>query len=80
MDAETLTRKYKGQLVFIGGVDTQQLLPFGAPHQVRTEVRRLKALFGPQYVVSPSHEALLPNVSVENLLAMVEAAQEAAQE
>lgn len=80
MDAKTLTRKYKGQLVFIGGVDTQQLLPFGTPDQVRAEVQRLKALFGPQYVVSPSHEALLPNVSVENLLAMVEAAQEAAQE
>lgn len=76
MDAETLARKYKGDLVFIGGVDTQQLLPFGTPGEVRAEVRRLKAVFGPQYVVSPSHEALLPNVSVENLLAMVEAALE----
>ncbi len=57
-------------------VAAQVTLPFGTPDQVRAEVRRLKALFGPQYVVSPSHEALLPNVSVENLLAMVEAAQE----
>ncbi|MBN1247310.1 MAG: hypothetical protein JXC32_06600 [Anaerolineae bacterium] len=74
MDAETLARKYKGDLVFIGGVDTQQLLPFGTPEQVRAEVQRLKGVFGPQFVVSPSHEALLPNVSVANLVAMAEAA------
>lgn len=76
MDAENLARKYRGKLVFIGGVDTQQLLPFGTPEQVRAEVRRLKAILGPQYVVSPSHEALLPNVSVANLLAMAETARE----
>jgi uroporphyrinogen decarboxylase len=74
MDAETLARKYKGELVFIGGVDTQQLLPFGTPEEVRAEVQRLKGILGPQFVVSPSHEALLPNVSVENLVAMAEAA------
>jgi len=76
MDAETLARKYRGDVVFIGGVDTQQLLPFGTPDQVRAEVRRLRQVFGPQFVVSPSHEALLPNVSVANLKAMAEAAQE----
>ena len=76
MDAETLARKYRGDVVFIGGVDTQQLLPFGTPDEVRAEVRRLKEVFGPQFVVSPSHEALLPNVSAENLRAMAETAQE----
>jgi len=76
MNAATLARKYRGDVVFIGGVDTQQLLPFGTPDQVRAEVRRLKDVFGPQFVVSPSHEALLPNVSVANLKAMAEAAQE----
>jgi len=76
MDAETLAKKYRDKLVFIGGVDTQDLLPFGSPRQVRDEVRRLKDLFGPDYIVSPSHEALLPNVSPENVEAMVEAAME----
>ena len=76
MEASNLAKKYKGKLVFIGGVDTQRMLPFGTPQQVRDEVRRLKDLFGPQFVVSPSHEALLPNVPVENLLAMAETAQE----
>ncbi len=77
MDAENLVRKYGPELVWIGGVDTQQLLPFGTPEEVTAEVRRLKEVFGPRYVVSPSHEALLPNVSVENLVAMANAAKEA---
>lgn len=74
MDAVTLSRKYNGRLVFVGGVDTQQLLPFGTPAQVRDEVHRLRDLFGENYVVSPSHESILPGVSVENLRAMAEAA------
>lgn len=76
MDAESLSRKYNGKIVFVGGVDTQQLLPFGTPQQVRDEVRRLRDLFGPNYVVSPSHESILPGVSYENVLAMAEAAAE----
>ena len=38
------------------------------------EVKRLKDVFGERFVVSPSHEALLPNVSIENALAMRDAA------
>ena len=76
MDAQTLSSKYKNDLVFVGGVDTQDLLPFGTPAQIKEEVRRLKKLFGARYVVSPSHEALLPNVSPENMLAMRDAAME----
>lgn len=74
MDAESLARAYKGDLVFVGGVDTQVLLPFRSPEEVRDEVQRLKKVFGERYVVSPSHEALLPNVSLKNVLAMREAA------
>jgi uroporphyrinogen decarboxylase len=74
MDAENLARQFKGDLVFIGGVDTQELLPFGNPENVRQEVRRLKQVFGERFIVSPSHEALLPNVSIENVIAMSEEA------
>lgn len=76
MDAASLARKYNGDIVFIGGVDTQELLPFGTPAQVRDEVYRLRELFGPNFVVSPSHESILPGVSAENILAMAEAAAE----
>ena len=74
MDAENLARQFKGDLVFIGGVDTQQLLPFGTSEDVRKKVRKLKQVFGEQFIVSPSHEALLPNVSIENTIAMSEEA------
>jgi uroporphyrinogen decarboxylase len=43
---------------------------------VKTEVRRVKSLLGPNLIVSPSHEALLPDVPPENILAMAEAAVE----
>jgi len=74
MSAERLAEEYKGKLVFIGGVDTQDLLPFKTPREVYDEVMRLKDIFGEGWVVSPSHEALLPNVSPQNLLAMRNAA------
>jgi uroporphyrinogen decarboxylase len=74
MDADTLSSKYNGQIVFVGGVDTQQLLPFGTATQVSEEVKRLRELFGNNYIVSPSHESLLPNVSPENVEAMAKAA------
>lgn len=78
MDAEYLARNYRGSLAFIGGVDTQDLLIHRSPDQIKAEVRRLRSLFGPNYVVSPSHEAILPNVPFENVVAMAEAAREPA--
>ena len=76
MDAQTLARDFKGRIAFVGGIDTQDLLVNGTPDQVRADVRRVKNLLGPNLVVSPSHEALLPNVPPENVLAMAEAARE----
>jgi len=74
MDPVSLAEKYKNDLIFIGGVDTQNLLPFGSPEQVKKEVGRLKNIFGTYFILSPSHEALLPNVSLENVFAMRDAA------
>jgi uroporphyrinogen decarboxylase len=42
MDAESLAKKYNGKIVFLGGGDTQRLLPFGKPDEVRREVLRLR--------------------------------------
>jgi uroporphyrinogen decarboxylase len=74
MGAETLARKYGEKVIFIGGIDAQGILPFGTPEQIRDEVNRLKNLFGSNFIVSPSHEELLPNIPPENILAMAEAA------
>jgi len=76
MDAATLSRDFKGRLAFIGAIDTQDLLINATPEQVKAEVRRVKALLGPAYIVSPSHECLLPNVPAANVEAMAQAARE----
>ncbi|WP_105614400.1 uroporphyrinogen decarboxylase family protein [Vallitalea okinawensis] len=75
MEAENLAQ-FKKDIIFVGGVDTQDLLPFGRPQQIKDEVRRLKDVFGDGFIASPSHEALLPDVPVENVIAMMEAATE----
>lgn len=76
MDAQTLARDFKGRIAFMGGIDTQDLLVHASPEEVKTEVRRVKKLLGPNLIVSPSHEALLPNVPPQNVQAMAEAALE----
>ena len=76
MNAETLARDFKGRIAFLGGIDTQDLFVNAGASEVKAEVRRIKRLLGPQLIVSPSHEALLPNVPPENVLAMAEAALE----
>jgi uroporphyrinogen decarboxylase len=60
----------------MGGVDTQELLVHATTQEIKTEVRRLKDILGPCYIVSPSHEAILPNVPVENVIAMAQASHE----
>lgn len=76
MDADTLARDFKGKIAFMGGIDAQHLLPTGTPEQVKAEVRRVRATLGPNLIISPSHEALLPDVPPANVAAMVEAATE----
>lgn len=70
MDAETLARDFGGRITFMGGIDTQQLLVHGSPDDVRADVARVKSLLGPRLIVSPSHEAILPNVPPQNAEAM----------
>ncbi|MGA3246060.1 MAG: uroporphyrinogen decarboxylase family protein [Bacteroidota bacterium] len=76
MDAETLAREFGGRISFLGGIDTQDVLVNAGQEGVKKEVRRIKSLLGPRLIVSPSHEALLPNVPPENVVAMAEAALE----
>ncbi len=74
MDAETLAHDFKGKISFMGGVDTQELLVNGTPEEVKADVERIKTLLGPYLIVSPSHEAILPDVPPENVAAMAAAA------
>ena len=72
----TLAAEHGGTIAFVGGVDTQHLLVHATPEEIKAEVRRLRAVLGPNLIVSPSHEAILPNVPLENVKAMAEAAKE----
>lgn len=74
MDAISLAGNFGDRLAFLGGVDTQDLLVHGTPETIASEIQRLKKVFGPRWIVSPSHEALLPDVPVANVAAMAEAA------
>lgn len=73
MDAESLARDFGGKIAFMGGIDTQRVLNCGTPACVKDEVRRVKDLLGPHLIISPSHEAILPDVPPQNVAAMAEA-------
>lgn len=70
MQAQSIASDYRDRLVFVGGVDTQELLPSADPERVRDEVHRLIDIFGAGFIASPSHEGVLPNVPLENLIAI----------
>ena len=77
MDREGLARDFGKSLVFHGGVDNQQTLPFGTPGDVKREVAENIRIFreGKGYVVAPCHN-LQPNTSTANILALYEAVHE----
>ena len=46
------------------------------PEEIKQEVRRVRGILGPNIVISPSHEEILPNIPAANILAMAEASRE----
>ena len=73
MTPEPLAARFGERVVFWGGLDTQGLLQNGTPAEVDAEIARLRRAFGANIVIGPSHEALLPSVKVENVLAIARA-------
>ncbi len=76
MDAESIQARFGGQVSFCGGVDTQKLLVTGTPEEVRRRVGELRKLFPTGLIISPSHEAILPDIPAANIRAMFDAANE----
>jgi uroporphyrinogen-III decarboxylase len=75
MEAEALKQKYGRDLVFWGGgVDTQHVLSFGTPDEVREQVlQRCEAFYkGGGYVFNAIHN-VQAKTPVENIVAMVRA-------
>ena len=77
MDPKTLKARFGDKVCFWGGIDTQQVLPFGKPEEVREEVRKRIEDFssGGGYVVAAIHN-IRPEVPPENIVAMIEAVHE----
>ena len=77
MERAALARDFGSQVVFHGGIDNQQTMPFGTPEEVRAEVRENIELFsgGKGYIVAPCHN-LQANTPTRNVAALYEAVHE----
>lgn len=78
MDTGELKREFGEELVFWGGgCDTQRVLPFGSPEDVKEEVkRRLDDLApGGGFVFCQVHN-IQANITPQNIMAMYEAVDE----
>jgi uroporphyrinogen decarboxylase len=80
MDAAELKQAYGDALCFHGAMDIQTVLSDGTPEQVRDEAQRLVEILGQGggFVLAPTNN-LMPDTPVENVVAMVEAAQASAE-
>jgi Uroporphyrinogen decarboxylase (URO-D) len=78
MDPAALKTTYGDRLTFWGGgIETQTVLPFGTPDEVRAMVKERMRIFGPGggYVFNTIHN-LQARVPVENIVALYEAVDE----
>ncbi len=78
MELDALARDFGSRIIFHGGVDNQNVLPFGSPGDVRGEVRNCRRTLGANgggYICCSCHNAQA-GTPVENILAMISAARE----
>ncbi|MBT3200007.1 MAG: hypothetical protein HN350_08820 [Phycisphaerales bacterium] len=73
MDLEYLKREFGKDLVFWGGIETQDLLPFGKPEQVKEMARKAIRTLGKGggHIIAPSQE-VMNDVPIANVKALVE--------
>lgn len=77
MDLAAFKEKYGKRLGLFGGVDVQNVLPWGTVEDVREEVKkRIKAAAkGGGFIIAPAHN-IQPDTSTENVRAYFEAVKE----
>ena len=73
MDLAYLKREFGKDLVFWGGIDTQTVLPFGTPEQVKSMAREAIETLGAGggLIIAPSQE-IMNDVPIANVKALVE--------
>jgi uroporphyrinogen decarboxylase len=75
MELELLRKQFGNSLAFYGGIDVQDLLPFGSVEEVKQEVVRIAKLFEKRggYILSTSH-VIMEDVPEKNILTLYEVA------
>ena len=78
MRPANLKAKFGGKLLFNGCIDSQHVLIEGTPLFVREKTKEVIEIMKPGggYVLSATHDYILPETPVENVLAMFDAAKE----
>jgi uroporphyrinogen decarboxylase len=70
MEPQRLKDSFGNQISFCGGVDAQYLLVNGKPSEVVSKVQELRTIFPTGLILSPSHEAILPDIPPANIEAL----------
>ncbi len=73
MEPQGLHDEFCDTIAFCGGVDAQNLLVNGSVEQVREKVKELRQIFPTGLIISPSHEAILPDIPPANIEALFDA-------
>jgi len=78
MAPQRLKREFGERIVLNGGLDSHRVLIDGTPEMVREETRRLLEIMMPGggYIGGASHDTILEETPLENVVAMFEAYQE----
>jgi uroporphyrinogen decarboxylase len=78
MDLRKLKREFGGRMLFNGAIDSQHVLIDGTPESVRARTREVLEIMKPGggYVAGASHDSILEETPVENVLAMFDAVAE----
>lgn len=77
MDVFDLKRRFGRHMCLVGGISTQELLPYSTPDKIWLEVKRYRKEMGRNggFVMAPA-KPILPDVPVENAIALIEAFQD----
>ena len=78
MDLRALKARYGRQILFNGAIDSHHVLIDGTPASVRQNVREVLSIMAPRggYVAGASHDYILEETPVENIVAMFDAVEE----
>jgi uroporphyrinogen decarboxylase len=77
MEPAILKAEFGNKIALMGCIDTQMLIE-GTPEVARSETHRILEIMKPGggYIASPSHDYLLPETPVENVIAAYETIRE----